>query len=137
MGKGIPVKKGNSNANEKIIRAKSKIAVFLLPLFIKALSWYPIVRQRKGTDGAKWYKNMILGDTAHGSQKMRNSATISKRFFNFFLKPSMSVNNNDPMPIKNTAGFPEAKILATLSPMYSTKYQTGYKLRGHDHQGEA
>ena len=57
---------------------------------------------------------MILGDTDHGSQKTKKPRIIISKFKDLFLINSITVKTKEAKPIQNKAGFPEAKIFATL-----------------------
>lgn len=116
LGRGIPVRKGKSKIKLSTIKSKIVKTSFLSVLFChKEFSWCPKARDKNGTEGLKWYRNMILGDRAQGNQKITNPNEIKNKFKAFFLIASIVVSIIAALPAQKTTGLPEAKILAILS----------------------
>lgn len=80
----------------------------------RLFNWYPKAIDKKGTDGLKWYKNIIRGERAHGNQNTENPNKIIKSFSDLVLMYSNRVRMTEIEPTQNTTGLPEAKILAIL-----------------------
>lgn len=113
LGMGSPVRKGKIKIKLSIIKNRSKITNFRpFSSLSSVFSWYPKARDKKGTEGLKWYKNMILGEAAQGNQKTRNPKRTIIKCMDLFLTVSQVVAKIAILPVQKTKGFPEAKILA-------------------------
>ncbi len=111
----MPVKKGKIKIKLKATRNNINKTIFLLFLsFNSRLNWYPKDMLKKGTDGLKWYRNIILGEIDQGNQKTKNPKIIINNFSDLVFKNSKIVKTTDAVPTQNNTGFPEPKILETL-----------------------
>ena len=98
---------GNIRIKLIAVSNKSSRASFFPCLLVKSLfNWYPRVRDKKGTEGLKWYKNMMRGERDHGSQNARKPNRIIIKFIDLFLTISQTVKITATLPAQKSAGLP-------------------------------